>query len=45
LPPLTVFPVETIPRNEMGKVLRKELAALLTGGAQEPGAKPKTNLH
>jgi acyl-CoA synthetase (AMP-forming)/AMP-acid ligase II len=45
LPPLTVFPVETIPRNEMGKVLRKELAALLTGGAQEPGAKPKTSLH
>jgi acyl-coenzyme A synthetase/AMP-(fatty) acid ligase len=28
---MRIFPVERIPRNEMGKVQRSELAALLAG--------------
>jgi acyl-CoA synthetase (AMP-forming)/AMP-acid ligase II len=31
LPAMRIFPVERIPRNEMGKVQRSELAALLAG--------------
>ena len=41
LPSMRIFPVEKIPRNEMGKVQRSELAALLAG-AQGAAAAGRT---
>lgn len=44
LPPLTVFEVDAIPRNDMGKVMRAELAATLPNLAQTSSA-PGPALH